>query len=244
MRIHTIILPALLLMAVNAGAATVSFQDGLSGYDGTTSVGIVKGRPNQSITSGNSSGTVSLVTEDNLGKLEAQWLVRFDDIMGSTAIPSGATIQSATLRLRVRDDSDALISLYQMQTAWTTATSWNALGDGVKPGTNSAATSASRITGGAEEYVSFNVTNAVTAWQAGSANNYGWALLSSGTNDNWQFYTETYQGNAANKQAFRPLLSVTYAPMMQVNAVPLPAAIWLFGGALSLFAVGRRRRTA
>jgi len=241
MRVQNMMLPALLLMAVNAGAATVGFQDGLAGYNGTESVGIVKGKPTLSITTGSSSGTVSLKTEDNLGDLEAQWLVRFDDILGATAIPSGATIQSATLRLRVRDDSDAVISLYQMQTAWTTASSWNSLGGGVRPGVNSAAVSESRVTGGAEEYVSFTVTDAVTVWRAGS-NNFGWALLSSSTDDNWQFYTERYEGTAANKQAFRPLLSVNYAPATQSAPVPLPAAVWMLGG--GLLALGRRRRTA
>ena len=90
MRVQNMMLPALLLIAVNAGAAIVSFQDGLAGYDGTDSVGIVKGKPTLSITTGSSSGTVSLKTENNLGDLEAQWLVRFDDILGATAIPSGA----------------------------------------------------------------------------------------------------------------------------------------------------------
>ena len=117
-----------------------------------------------------------------------------------------------------------------MQTAWTTAALWNTLGGGVNPDSNSASAGESRITG-AKEYVSFNVTDAVTGWQTRIAND-GRALLSSGNNDNWQFYTERYEGSAANKQGFRPLLSVNYTPEVESSPVPLPAGIWLSGGAL------------
>lgn len=93
-----------------------------------------------------------------------------------------------------------------------------------------------------ERHVVFDVTTSVAAWVNG-ASNFGWAFLIDSTDD-WIVQTDMYRSTGPVTLArLRPLLSIDFTPAVAVAVapVPLPAAVWLLGGALcGLGAVSRR----
>jgi hypothetical protein len=123
-----------------------------------------------------SSGATLVADLDDAG-YEAQSLLGFTDI--STLLPSGCAFQAAHLVLQVSNGSTAGVRLHRMLSSWTTTSTWNDFGgNGVQANgveavviadAESAATSAGVLT--------FDVTDAVTAWLLNPNSNHGWVLL-------------------------------------------------------------------
>jgi hypothetical protein len=233
-----------LLAAAGAQAATVSFQDGLNGYEGNLSRVLAKGAANGTPTGFASTATLDLQTNRYPRNAETQWLLRFDDLFGALGVPAGATINSASLRLFTKDSTVGTVSAHQMLTNWDRTSSWNSLNGGINPGVDAVALADDALTGLADEaYAVFDVTSSVTAWANGAAN-FGWAFLIDSL-DNWDVQTDMYRNAApALLAARRPLLSIDFTPAATTSPVPLPAAVWLLGAAMCGLGAVARRQTA
>ncbi len=108
--------------------ATMTFQQGVGGYDGQQDT-VIFSRDRD--TNFGTEGHISADQQDfdNV----RQGLLKFDDIFGNQPgqIPFGATINSATLEVFVQDSSNAAMqmSLYRMLTNWDeSVATWNFFG--------------------------------------------------------------------------------------------------------------------
>jgi Calcineurin-like phosphoesterase len=138
------------------------------------------------------------------GLMPMQGLLRFE-LQG--AVPAGATITRAELRLRLTD-SGAGFRMHRMLVPWSEQTvTWNVLGAGVDDDDTDAAVEPDVITDdyltepAAAAYLPFEVTGAVRDWVAGQAN-HGWALLPLGDD---KLLIESFQGTE-----LRPVLVIDY----------------------------------
>jgi hypothetical protein len=137
------------------------------------------------------------------GLMPMQGLLRFD-LAG--AVPAGATITSAVLRLRLTDSGHGF-RLHRMLVPWSETVTWNALGAGIDDDGTDAAVEPDAITGdyltepATAAYLPIDVTDAVRAWITGQAN-HGWALLPLGDD---KLIIESFQGSD-----LRPELVIDY----------------------------------
>lgn len=151
-----------------------------------------------------SNNQILLDTENGGGP--QQGLVRFDIDFGG-AIPAGAEIVSAQLRIGVTDSGNGF-QLHRMLTPWSEAgTTWNSLGNGITDDGTQATTQPDQVTSQflteseSDCHSIFDVTESVRAWQEGGAN-HGWALLPLGT-DNLTI-------RSFESGSFRPELVIDY----------------------------------
>ncbi len=133
-----------------------------------------------------------------------QGLLRFDI---DTAVPADAIVTRAELRIRLTDAGHGF-RLHRMLVAWAEdSATWQRFGDGIDDDDAEAKLLPDLITDDTltepdpAQYLSFDVTAAVSAWQSGQAN-HGWALLPLGDN---KLIIESFQGTS-----FRPQLVVEY----------------------------------
>ena len=184
---------------------TVTFRNGLNSYAGTVDTHIMQGEPAAS------HGTLTDVgwdLEDVDGNAVTQkfGLIRFDNIFGSGAnqIPSGSTIQSATLRYVVFDVGGQA-NVNEVAVDWTTNVTWNTFGAaaGVQAGDDygdARGTATAATTG--EKTV--DVTASLSAWVITPANNRGWIFRPT-TNAGVDFRSSEYATAADG-----PSLTVQY----------------------------------
>jgi hypothetical protein len=248
MKFPALSLLALSLLAGSAQATVIlTFQEGVNGYTGTLDTMV---RSNETAGSGDSRdtayGTLDYVSVDgddgSPGAKPNHGLIRFDNLFGNGAgqIKAGDTILSASLRLVV-DNPGSGMSVYDMLTTWSEASTWNSLGNGIQTDSVEAA-SAALFTIGANNssenvptgVLNIDVTTSLRAMQGG-ATRFGWAMIpfAGGTNG-IDFHSSEYE-----TPAVRPLLTVEVAP------VPEPEAYALLLAGLGLVGfMARRRRMA
>ena len=190
---------------------TVSFQQGVTGYEGQEDTVLYSRDPDVNF---GTEGSISPDQQDSNGV--RQGLVQFADIIGdaTTQVPLGAKINSATFTVDVVNDSNSAMqmSLYRMQLPWSEGSAtWNTFGEigGVQASEGESSdlppdailfdpdTSASSPTAGI-----FDVTRSLEYWSAG-ASNFGWMIESAATNG-WDFRTKE------SAQSQRPRLVVDY----------------------------------
>ena len=180
-----------LLWATSASATTINFQEDVMGYVGTTTLEIAKGDPTTNKKGADTNRlSVDLSNSDTTSDEETQALIRFDGIFGATAIPTtGVVIQSASLRFWTVSDSDGPVTIHQMITDWNMSDTWNSLGGGIAGDINLIEDDTKTDPDIADDaFITFDVTNSLTAWAAtGGVNNYGWGLQNADT-DGWDFY--------------------------------------------------------
>lgn len=198
---------------VQAPAETVSFQNGVNGYEGALEI-----RVNDDVRTLNLRGSSSqnyFLDGDQSDYSEINYwdLIRFDDIIGLLPgqVPPGATITSARLELTTSTVSNAqspgpwgvtrLLRSFDAQSGWNTVFGEDGVPD---------ATDIERPAGG---YValtvgtmsSADITPIVQAWSDGAPNNG--VVIIAGTSDGWSIQTT---GN--NDPAVRPRLVIDYIP--------------------------------
>jgi hypothetical protein len=244
---YPLLTAALLASSLPAQAAvTLSFQDGVNGYSGTQDT---MARSNETASPGDSRNTsygsldyVSVDGDDGSpGSKPNHGLIRFDNLFGAGTgqIQVTDTIKSAKLTLVVHNPGSGM-SVHDMLTNWSEASTWNSLVNGIQTNDTEAAGTALFTTGannGNENVANGNlvidVTASLQAMQAGNTR-YGWAMIPfvSGTNG-IDFYSSEYATLAQ-----RPLLSVEVMP------VPEPETYALMLAGLGLVGFVARRRAA
>ena len=204
-------------------AVTVNFQEGVSGYAGTSDIFIEAADPNAThLGSVNAVDTVDgLAGHPGQEIDERQMLIRFDNIFGAGVgqIPAGSKILSASLDLTTAnrvsgDGTSGPHGVAQLLVPFDSTTDWASLGgDGAslddgdisRPLANGVGNTPAGTVG------SFDVTSIVQNWLDGQTNNG--LLLRPGRNDGWALET-----TSAPTPANRPKLTVDFDP----NPAPQP----------------------
>lgn len=184
---------------------TVSFRQGVDGYQGTVdteiwalaTTTILESNPNASSDANNDGG-------------ESQVLLRFEDMIGqeSRQVPRRSTVHSAKLQVSAFDQGDT-VNLHRMLVPFDRAATWNSLVSGVSADGLEAARHKDSFTFGkiaaSSSLIVFDVTDTVQAWVQGDAN-YGWVFINTGGNG-WDFYTSEFE-----KVNQRPRLVIEFTP--------------------------------
>ncbi len=212
-------------------ADTLSFQEGVNGYQGTQDTFIREFEANSNF------GSLTQVNVDRFdpnGTGFAQGLLRFDDIFGAGAnqIQLGSTISSATLTLQVTNARPlSSISMYQMLSDWSEDSStWDSLIDGVQnDGTDSLSAPGATFSSSSLGIINIDITSTLQAWSNGD-NNRGWVfIVDSSANDLWIF-------NSSENSSDRPLLNVNFTdPVAPVVPEASSLYLLLLGTLLLLF---------
>ena len=254
-----------LLFSLSAGAASVTFQQGINGYAGTYDTWL--GGNDYAVNFGN-DGDLH-VRHDTYGTYDDRTtLIKFD----VSSLPAHAVINTATLSLLYYDDwniasSDSLtVAAYRLIRPWTEGT-----GGGAEDRTGAAfyyqyayPDTTQWYNGGARgvdhdrqasadasvtlysittplwaAFSSDSIAASVAYWYANPSQNFGWVLdytAYSDTMDGALFHSSEYSTSPAD-YVWRPKLDITY------TVVPEPGVIGLF--ALSLASLlSRRNRTS
>lgn len=215
---------------------TTSFQEGAAGYAGTQDTHV---RGDQAGTAFGGDAVI-LSDGDAAGGQPSQALVRFDNLFGSAPgqIPLNATIVGATLTLSTTDGSPSNMNLHEMLQAWSETSTFTSLSGGISADNIEAKSSIldTFIPTTVGQSMDFDVTTSLQAWLINPAQNFGWAILPTGT-DGFQF------GSSENGTAgLRPLLTVQY--LLNAALVPEPSSWLLFSlmGVVATSTIGWRRR--
>jgi hypothetical protein len=210
-----------LLSVIYDPPRTATFQQGVDGYTGTVDTYIGTGR-------GNQATSPALIIDGP----DVQSLLRFDGIFGpaTNQIPTGSTIVSATLTLRVgsdpNDPSTTPVNLHRLLHPWLDTDLWAAYGvspwntqGGIQAdGVDAEATADATVTMNTPNTAyAVSVTRSVQAWASGTSNNYGWTVLPTSMDGLRVASAE------ATTASYRPRLSVTYnlPPPQEVVGVML-----------------------
>jgi hypothetical protein len=187
------------------GKTSLTFQNGVNGYEGTIDIEIWAVAPNTCL-EGNPTASADA---DNDGG-ESQILLRFESIIGDKPgqIPPNSTIHSAKVVVSAFDPGNP-VHLHRMLVPWKRTATWNSMVAGVTADGLEASQKVDSFTFGnisaTTSDIPFVVTDTVQAWVNGEAN-FGWVFIDTGTNG-WDFYTSEFE---EVKQ--RPRLIVEFTP--------------------------------
>ena len=215
---------ALLFVAASVNAETSNFYQGIDLWLSSSNAADT-GNPNLGF-GRNTSGGKSYIYHS---------LIEFTDIFGEGTgqIPYGSTIDNATLNFYI-NYGNAERRIYDMTIDWNATSTWNSIGGGLIPGTNTSLTPVvSWIPSGSVwHWQGFDVTSSLQKWSDETLAANGWGLwgnaLPSTTACSLDYGTVGY----------RPYLSVAYTPA--VVPEPVSTALFLLGGAT--LAVRRLRK--
>jgi hypothetical protein len=181
-----------LVVQANAGTAAGYYVSklryGVNGYFDAIDIGLRQATdPGPDAT----WNIVTLYTDNNSASDEDQILMQFPNIEGAMIdgkVPTGAVIQSATLRIWVGDGnqkSSNTISMYPMLSDWDRNSTWNSMVDGiVADGVEAASTAdiAQNDLNVASVWSEWNLKDRVQSIVDGSHTDKGWVILNGGSN--------------------------------------------------------------
>jgi hypothetical protein len=228
---------AAMLCSPALAATTITLQDGLNGYAGTTDAWL-----DASQTRDNYGGAPDLQIRWNNGRDDCV-VLKFD-LAGQ--IPPGAAILSSTLSLyymvagSFQDDNAVTIKPFRLNAYWEENTGNGLYGQGVSyrfrvinetyewtGGTEGGwwdkiddgnGINKIKKTGGTppdaippQNWVSFDVTSSVTQWKNG-ATNYGFLLVATNFEGGGTAADGTFTSRNDTGTTYRPKLSITYEP--------------------------------
>jgi hypothetical protein len=214
------------------GNRTVAFQNGINGYAGTRSVGIIQTDP------ATSSLDSSVWIENPNDTNERQALLSFNGVFGDgpNQVPEGATVTSARLRIYLGDragsESRRPIFFHRMLVPWSESSTWASStwgGNGVDPdGTDAEPEEDAWLVFSIPGlFFELDVVDSIQAW-ANGAPAHGWVIRSE-RNDDYAFTTSHHAD-----PEFRPELIVQY-DTDPTNGFPVADAIHSpFDGATNL----------
>jgi Phosphoesterase family/PEP-CTERM motif len=212
---------------------TVSFQQGVGGYTGTTDTYVEQANPN---TAHGGAPNTTLVAD---GSPLSQGLIRFDSVIGSAPgqVPVGATVLSAKLSIltgsSANDQSANNMSLQTLTVPFNDASTWNSLVGGITTGSEADGTpDFTLLPNQLGNYAIYDVSDSIQALVNGSATNFGWLINPSGT-DGWRFRSSEF-GTIGD----RPRLEVTYMLVPEPSSVVMA----LVGTAVLAGWLGGRRK--
>jgi hypothetical protein len=175
---------------------TVSFQEGVDGYNGTIDTFLEGGAPNSS------RGDAEFFEWDqNSGGSQNYALLRFENIFGSGSnqVPDDAIILSAQLQYNVYDTGNSA-EVNEATSVWDENVTFNNF-----PGSpESQGNFVASATGSSNGNYSIDVTSSITNWISSPSLNKGWIFDPTGTNG-VEVRSSEY-GTVQN----RPKLTVTY----------------------------------
>lgn len=171
---------AVVNVAVSGGTPMENtFQNGNGGYNGVEDTYL------RQASAGTNYGTaLELNIDQSDGGGQVHGLLQFADLFGSGSgqIGAGDTIISASLFLEVFNPGDSF-SVFEMLTPWSESATWTTMVAGIQTDDTEARVAAVATTGSVSTgTLSIDVTASLAAWQANPGTNFGWALLSNGTN--------------------------------------------------------------
>jgi hypothetical protein len=207
----------------DADVQVATFQQGVSGYAGTTDTYLDASDPgfffslNESLTVDDAQGEGEVVGADIRPQ---QGMIRFDNIFGNAMgqVPEGAQIFGGFLTVNVLSpsSSDASIQLYRMLQDWDGFASWTdpqgAVGssmlNGVTPdGVEAAHVADAAVTTPAQAglvQIPLSV-DTLQAWANGSLPNFGWTIVSDSPNS-WSIAAS----EDSSLDPFAPELTILY----------------------------------
>jgi hypothetical protein len=195
--------------------ATATFQEGVSGYTGTSDTYL---NSSSSGTNYGASGTLQIITPLLLGSTQ-QSLISFN----LSSIPAGSIVTGASVTFTASTAITLLpsVNIYKMLSPWTETSTWNSLSNGVSPNNIDASSTADASWGaliglnGTATLSGAALASTVQSWINNPASNRGWLLTAGVTAV--QFYS-----SEAATTIFRPQLSITYTaptpPVMDLDA--------------------------
>jgi hypothetical protein len=223
------------IIAALTGLQTAAFQDGVSGYAGTTDTGILESSP----TTNGGTGSMATVDGDEPSgsSKDASLLMRWD--LSSLTLAPGGTLSSATITLQITDPSSNTYGLYALKRAWSeTSATWNQAQPGSAWQTAGALGEADRDpaplgtlapTANGSYVIALNAAGLarIKAWLDVPAQNFG-IILSNTSNSNGVDVVTRESATVTS----RPRLTVTYASTSVTDAAApdVPAAT---GGSLA-----------
>ena len=178
-------------------------------------------------------GTCTTIDVEGENNKESRGLLQFNDL---SAIPSGATITSATLRLNMQfsEANTRTIDIHEATAAWTEGSDCNANGTPnwnttFKVGTptfNATALDSRSIntTIGDKDWTSTSLATLVEGWKTTPANNFGLVIkdiTEDGSSASLKQFASSENGTAAN----RPRLLVDYTTPATCAAIPTRAPL-------------------
>ncbi|MEM7626064.1 MAG: DNRLRE domain-containing protein [Planctomycetota bacterium] len=195
-------------------AETVTFQQGVDNYAGTSDTSLFQDKPDTMI-----SGSKGLFVQNGEKDGEPNQrhiLIRFDDIFGAgpNQIPADATIDNATVTMvcQYGYSPDGGLEVFELIRPFKDGTTWNNFGDGVTVGEDTASdpVGAFSIFSNKKDNAVVDVTASITAWVANPSANLGWSILEA---DRVGFDgTSAAFASEAEAVETRPILTVEFTP--------------------------------
>lgn len=191
------------------GATTVTLQEGVNGYAGTSDTTIYESHPTTNY------GTSSILTcdgDDGTGR-DISFLIRWD----LASIPSSATVTAVSLTFQVTDASTTAYPVYALNRAFDESTAtWNRASGvslwataGAKAASDRTVSSVGNLSAPSTgvRAVSLNAAGlaAVNGWVANPSTNYGFVVAST---SNYNSIVVASSEHAT--VGYRPRISVTY----------------------------------